>query len=305
LTKAIFATLLIPVDGRALVVPALVQPAASGAALPEVLEPIEQLASRIAALGFDVRGFAHDNERSYSADLKAEGEAVKLAFDELLKAERGHRATIVALTRALPPAESRQLFDLWHRLKNHKSAVVAARPATGEINGLRLIPDCAESEVDRNALLAAGVLPYALLNDSYRALNDHLVMIVMGHPTLQAAFASGNGKLILWILPAYLAHSSNFNVGLSRNERVDRLTFVVVLALHFLAIWDPNRGNKRQTYQGAALTREMVNRLRGDRYLGAGRAAREQGSMVGFVAVASRRALLWEIAALDGEQRER
>jgi hypothetical protein len=39
-------------------------------------------------------------------------------------------------------------------------------------------------------------------------VNDHddLVMIVMGYRTLQAAFAGGNWKVILGILPAYLAH---------------------------------------------------------------------------------------------------
>jgi hypothetical protein len=257
LTKAIFASLLIPVDGKAMVVPVLVQPAPSGAALPEVMRPIEDVGRRLPSFGFEMRGFAHDNERSYSRDLKQEGETIKAKFVDLIRLAQGHRASVVALTGALPPAGERQLFDLWHRLKNHKSAVVGAKPAQDGEGGLRLIPNRAESIVNTDALLAAGVLPYAFQNDSYRAMNDHLVMIVMGHPTVQAAFDQGDWKLLLWILPAYMAHSSNFNAGLSRDERVDRLTFVVVLALHFLEIWDPTRG-RRQNYQGAALSREMV-----------------------------------------------
>jgi hypothetical protein len=56
------------------------------------------MASRLATVGFDGRGFARDDGRSCSGDLKGEEEVIKAAFEAFLKVERGYLANVAALT---------------------------------------------------------------------------------------------------------------------------------------------------------------------------------------------------------------
>jgi hypothetical protein len=208
--------------------------------------------------GANDAGRAHDGDRTFVADLVEQAERVLSRMWELLGDGSVLKATCAALIKVLPPDELRDYFDQWHVEKNTRSAIIGS--GGGEGGGPMSIPANQASSVNTDMLVAAGLLPMALKNDSYRAMSDGLVWIVVGHPMLRAAFDKKDWKLVLWLLIPYLSHTVNFHergLRLSRDDRVDRLTLVLHLAVHFIAVWDPSRGT-RKTYSGAAFSRDLL-----------------------------------------------
>jgi hypothetical protein len=138
MAQAVFATILMPVDGKGRAVPVLVQPSVSGAAVFEVRAPIDNVADRLTELGFDDEGRAHDGDRTFYYKLVTQGEAIKSRFEELVASGEAMVVPVTGMFKAMVEKCLRDHYDLWHTEKNTKSAIV--RSGDGE-DGLLLIPD--------------------------------------------------------------------------------------------------------------------------------------------------------------------